>query len=135
MNGVKPYLLVDGHGSRFELTFLHCSNHPDHDWVVCIGMPYRTALWKIGDSKECNGSLNIVTTRARQEILKEKTKMCMHTQLQTYNTICIINAGWAKSSARVEKNTQYNTDRGWNTLNRNLLTFPDIQATMTDEEQ
>ena len=135
VNGVKPFLLVDGHGSRFELEFLEYINHPDHEWVVCIGTPYGTALWQIGDAKECNGSLNIAMTRAKQDFLEEKTKMCMHAQLQTYDIIPLINVAWAKSFARVEKNAQAGADRGWNPLNRNLLTFPEIRATMTDEER
>ena len=40
VNGVKPYILVDGHGSRFGLNFLSCINDPAHEWVVCIGTPY-----------------------------------------------------------------------------------------------
>ena len=83
VNGVKPFLLVNGHSSRFELEFLGYINHPDHQWVVCIGTPYGTALWKIGDAKECNGSLNIAMTRAKEDLLEEKTKMCIHAQLQT----------------------------------------------------
>ncbi len=53
---VKPFLLLDGHGSRLEL--------PYH-WVVCLGVPYGTALWQVGDSKEQNGAFNIAFTKAK----------------------------------------------------------------------
>ena len=52
VNGLKPFLLVDGHGSRLEIPFLEYINEPDHEWVVCIGVPYGTDLWQVGDSKE-----------------------------------------------------------------------------------
>ena len=59
--------------------------------------------------------------------------MCTHAQLQTYNIIPLINAAWAKSFARVDKNAQAGADRSWNPLNRNLLKFPKIRVTMIDE--
>ncbi len=37
---VKPFLLLDGHGSRLELPFLKYINIEAHQWVVCIGVPY-----------------------------------------------------------------------------------------------
>ena len=43
-DGVKPFLLLDGHGSRLQLTFLQYINTPKDQWVVCIGVPYGTAL-------------------------------------------------------------------------------------------
>ena len=43
--GRKPFLLLDGHGSRFELPFLKYVIDKDHKWVICIGVPYGTSLW------------------------------------------------------------------------------------------
>ena len=135
VNGVKPYLLVDGHGSRFGLNFLSYINNPDHEWVVCIGTPYGTALWQVGDSKECNGSFNIAITKAKQNLLDEKSQQCVNAQLQTYDIIPLVNAAWKQSFARIEKNKNACADRGWNPLNRCLLLHSEIRATMTDEEQ
>ena len=42
--GRKPFLLVDGHGSRFVLDFIKYVNDPLHEWVVCIDVPYGTTL-------------------------------------------------------------------------------------------
>jgi len=53
---VKPFLLLDGHGSRLELPFLTYVNTEAHPWVVCIGVPYGTSYWQVGDSTEQNGS-------------------------------------------------------------------------------
>ena len=133
-NGMKPVLLVDGHGSRFGLDFLEYINDPAHIWTVCIGVPYGTALWQVGDSKEQNGSYNIAITKAKDELLQEKDKKCMRAELQTYDIIPLVNKAWDKSFARTNKNKTAISDRGWNPLNRNILTFPDIRATMTTQE-
>ena len=43
--GIKPFLLLDGHGSRLSMEFLDYINDEDHEWKVCTGVPYGTALW------------------------------------------------------------------------------------------
>ena len=50
--GKKPFLLLDGHGSRFELPFLWYITDEAHEWVCYIGVPYGTAVWQVGDSSE-----------------------------------------------------------------------------------
>ena len=41
--GDKPFLLLDGRGSRLKLSFLSYINRDAHPWVVCFGvlMPKR----------------------------------------------------------------------------------------------
>jgi len=55
-DGVLPFLLHDGHGSRFELPFLEYINNPMHMWKMCIGVPYGTSIWQVGDSAEQMGA-------------------------------------------------------------------------------
>ena len=52
INGVVPFAILDGHGSRFDLTFLQYINDPVTKWYVDIGVPYGIVFWKVGDSKE-----------------------------------------------------------------------------------
>ena len=42
-DGVPPFLLLDGHGSRFDLHFVRYINKPQIKWNVCIGVPYGTS--------------------------------------------------------------------------------------------
>lgn len=65
-DNIKPLLLIDGHKSRLEIPFLEYINTPTDHWVVCLGVPYGTALWQVGDSKEQNGSFNIAMTKANK---------------------------------------------------------------------
>ena len=46
--GRKPFVLLDGHQSRFDLEFLEYINDPKHEWCFWIGVPYGTALWQVG---------------------------------------------------------------------------------------
>ena len=71
-NRVKPFFILDGHKNRLELPFLQYINTPKDHWVVCIGVPYGTALWQVGDSKEQNGCFNIAMTKSKQELLEKK---------------------------------------------------------------
>jgi len=52
---LKRFLLLYGHGFCLELPFLQCINNPDLEWVVCIGVPYGTFYWQVGDSSQQNG--------------------------------------------------------------------------------
>ena len=43
---VKLFLLVDGNGSRLQLSFLKHICDPLHEWSVRIGVHYGTAPWQ-----------------------------------------------------------------------------------------
>ena len=70
--GFKPFLLVDGHRSRFELPFLRYICNKEHEWAVVIGVPYGTALWQVGDSAEQNGCFNMASVDIKKKLLNEK---------------------------------------------------------------
>jgi len=49
-NGIPPFLLLDGHGSQFQLDFLEYANdvHDEgHKWNVCVGVPYGMLYWQL----------------------------------------------------------------------------------------
>jgi hypothetical protein len=54
-SGLNLFLLLDGHGSHFELEFLEYINAVEHKWNCCIGLPYGTFYWQVRDSSEQNG--------------------------------------------------------------------------------
>ena len=130
----RPFLLLDGHSSRLELPFLKYINTPKDHWVCCIGVPYGTALWQVGDSKEQNGSFNIAMSRAKQQLVEKKETMGLPPSLIDTDLMPIINMAWQQSFARSDKNKQAISDRGWNPLNRAILTNQDLRATMTAKE-
>ena len=112
VNGLKPFLLVDGHGSRFELEFLEYINNPDHEWVVCIGVPYGTDLWQVGDAKEQNGSYNMSVTKNKEKMFHEREKRCMEPTIQPYDIIPLVNAAWQDSFFKTKTNKNAISERG-----------------------
>ena len=73
--GPLNFLLIDGHVSRLQLTFLRYMNHPDHPWIVCLGLPNGTELWQVGYAAEQNGFWKMSITKFKRDIVLLKTKM------------------------------------------------------------
>ena len=72
-DGINPFLILDGHGSRFDCSFLEYINSPLTPWSVCIGVPYET-YWQVGDLSEQNGSFKMELTVAKRDLLTKKTE-------------------------------------------------------------
>jgi hypothetical protein len=70
--GLNPFLLLDGHGSRFELDFLSYIHAEGMKWDMCIGLPYGTSYWQVGDSTEQNGYFKMALTKAKQQLVQYK---------------------------------------------------------------
>ena len=75
--GKTPFMFLDGHGSRLGHSFLNYINNPLHPWSACIGVPYGTSLWQVGDSKQQNGSYKMALARIKKEIIDKKTERLM----------------------------------------------------------
>ena len=56
MNGKIPVIVIDCHQSRLDPAFIAYINNPAHLWKVCLGVPYATSLWQVGDASEKNGA-------------------------------------------------------------------------------
>jgi hypothetical protein len=131
-NGIKPFLIIDGHNSRLELSFLDYITNPDIECCVCLGVPYVTAYWQVGNSKQQNGSFKIYLTIAKQKIIERKTELGMTSiRIEKYEIIPIINAAFEHSFGNVAGTRTALFERGWNPLNRYLPDDPDIRGTMT----
>ena len=92
--GIKPMLLIDAHRSRFDLDFICYINTPQTEWSVCIGVPYGTALWQIGDSSKQNGAYKIACSKFKRELLKKKRERGMSPMIMPYKIILIVNFEW-----------------------------------------
>ena len=73
--GVIPFLLLDGHDSRFDLPFLKYILAENYEWCVCIGVPYGTSYWQLGDSSEKNGNYKIYLGVAKRKLVTSKADM------------------------------------------------------------
>ena len=134
-NQRMPFLLLDGHGSRFELPFLRYVTNTDHPWMVCQGVPYGTSLWQVADSSEQNGCFKIACSEIKEKLLKKRLDMMIASPaILPTDIIPIVNYAWKRSFAKVDTNKKAIAARGWGPLNYNLLTNSQIQPTMSKSE-
>ena len=119
--GPLPFLLLDGHGSRLQLPFLRYTNDPDHPWIVCLGLPNRTALWQVGDAAEQNGCWKISITKFKRDLVLYKIRLGLPHKITNTDIVPLCNRAFANSLAQVPSNQHAIADRGWNPLNRALL--------------
>jgi hypothetical protein len=77
-----PFLLLDSHGSRFDLPFLEYINNEEHKWWACMGMPYGANKWQVGDSSQQNGSFKMEIERGKMELLQKRLSQDTNINLQ-----------------------------------------------------
>jgi hypothetical protein len=64
-------------------------------WFVCIGVPYGTHLWQVGDASSMNGCFKIGVTKAKEELQTFRFRMMMKPQFRPTDVIPIVNKAWA----------------------------------------
>ena len=129
--GKIPFMLLDGHQSRFDLDFLRYINTYPHRWNVCIGVPYGTAFWQVGDSSKQNGCFNINLSQVKAAMLQTRIDELNHAmQLARTDIIPLVNQSFFSSFGNRLTNKKALAERGWNPYNRNLLLDPTVWATI-----
>ena len=128
---LNPFALFDAHDSRLQLPFLRYINDPSHKWTFCIGLPNGTHKWQVGDSEQQNGTWKVEWVREKSKLVLFKTRMGINSDLEKSDMLPLINRIWPLSFGSVDTNKQAIRDRGWNPLNRCLLTDPEIIKTRT----
>ena len=123
-DGVAPFLLLDGHGSRFDQK----SNNKTK-WNVCIGVPYGTSYWQVGDSTEQNGCFKMALTKYKRNLLTRKEECRLEFTIEKVDVVYLVHQAWLESFARIKSNKKAIADRGWNPLIYNCLLHPEILAT------
>ena len=96
--GKTPFLFLDGHNSRFGLPFLEYINENKHMWCVCIGVPYGTSYWQIGDSSQQNGRFKMYSSKKKKEIVSYKTvNKAGKADVLPEDIVSIVNYAWQHS--------------------------------------
>jgi len=129
-----PFLLMDGHGSRFELEFLQYINNKEHEWSVCIGVPCGAHLWQVSNAASMNGTFKIGITKAKEELMSAKEKRFMSAKFLPTDIIPIVNKAWSHSFANVAFGKKALAERGWTPLNGALLKNKDVLDTKLDAD-
>ena len=132
--GLTPFALLDGHQSRFDLDFLRYINDDYTRWNVCIGVPYGTALWQVGDSSEQNGSFKMSLAVEKKELFNHRLDTFQHDlHLVKTDILPLIRKSWRKGFGNVVNNRKAIAHRGWFPFNLVLLLDPNLRDTLTDD--
>ena len=98
--GKIPFLLLDGQNSCFGLPFLEYINKSKNTWRVCIGVPYGTSYWQIGDSLEQNRCFKMYSSKKKKAIVSYKTvNKAGRADVLPEDIISIVNYAWLHSFA------------------------------------
>ena len=110
-------LILDGHETRLDPKFLTYINDVGHIWKVCLGVPYATNYWQVGDSAEQNGTYKVLWYRAKCEMVSYKHDRGMVMVLNAKDVVPLLNRIFGHSFGRVSTNQQVTADQGWNPPN------------------
>jgi hypothetical protein len=130
--GPVPVLIIDGHESRLDPTFLIYINDDNHIWKVCLGVPYATSYWQVGDSAEQNGTFKVLWYREKAKLVSFKRDHYMPLTINGWDIMPLLNKIFFYSYGRVLTNLNATSERGWSPANRKLLSHPDL---LPDEAQ
>ena len=126
---MNPCLLCDGHGSHFEEPFLQYTLESETPWSCCIGVPYGTSLWQVGDSEEQNGKFKVECKKSKSKTVRGKIRAGLPATLDRSDIVRIVHEAWKLSFARIDTNKRAIAARGWGPLNYIILDHPEWQDT------
>jgi hypothetical protein len=114
-------LLLDGHGSRFDIDFLDYIAKKETEWCVLIGVPYGTHLWQVADSSEQNWRFKVDLKKAKESVIMEKGKIHLPMHVEKEAIVGLVHHDFLASFANIDNNKKAIQSRGWSPLNYKLL--------------
>ena len=125
---VFPFLLIDGHQSRLDPSFLRYINDPNHQWKVCLGVPYATSLWQVADSSEHNGKFKSEWVKYKRKLINFKfSKESLPNSVEPTDVMHAILKLFLEVYNHMKDPQKDISDRGWYPPNRKLLQNPSLQ--------
>lgn len=125
-DGPFPMVIVDGHQSRYDPGFVDYINDKEHRWKVCLGVPYATSLWQVGDASQQNGKFKTEWYREKNILLKWKIEHNLPRSIVATDIVPLLNRIFSVSYGTVASNKHAVCERGWFPPNRMLLDHPSL---------
>jgi hypothetical protein len=102
--GPIPMLIVDGHQSCLAPVFVDYINNKKNTWKVCLGIPYATTLWQVGDASEQNGMVKLEWYHEKRELLTWKYSNNLPCVIRPEDVMPLINKIFYKSYNNLANN-------------------------------
>ena len=96
---------------------------------MCIGVPYGTSYWQVGDLTEQNGCFKMHLTQAKRDLLTKKALYHLPFAIEKTDVVGIVAHAWEKSFARLRTNKKAVAEQVWGPLNNYCWLNPEIQLT------
>jgi hypothetical protein len=71
---------------------------------VCVGLPYGTSYWQVGDSTEQNGCFKMSMTKAKQELVQKKYDCGLNFEINKEDVVGLVKQAWINSFAHTKTN-------------------------------
>jgi hypothetical protein len=126
--GLIPLLIVDRHQCRLPPVFVEYINDENNTWKVCLGVPYATTLWQVGDTSEQNGMVKLEWYREKRELLTWKYANNLPHAIRPEDVMPLMNKIFYKSYDNLANNKKAVAVRGWYPPNMVLLEHPSLVA-------
>ena len=88
---------------------------------------WHEPLWQVGDGAQQSRAFKMALKKAKQHIIKEKTKICLPCKIEKHDNIGLVHCAWNESFQNVESNKTAIQERGWGPLTFNLLDHPELK--------
>ena len=98
----------------------------NRQWHVCIGVPYGTHIWQVGESSEQNRVFKNEMKQQKQYVVKQKTDLGLDFKIDKNGIIGMVRWAWKPSFANIVNHQKAVAKRGWNPLAYVLLDHPDV---------
>ncbi len=121
-------MIVDGHQSRLDPKFVDYINNKKHPWKVCLGVPYATTLWQVGDASEQNGMAKMEWYREKTNLSVWKYENNLPHAIRPDDVMPLLNRIFYKAYGNVANNKKAVAVRGWYPPNMKLLEHPSLVA-------
>ncbi len=106
--------------------FINYINNEGHHWKVCLGVPYATSLWQVGDSAQNNGTFKTEWYGLKDELLIWKYERGLNQVIQHHDVIPTLNRVFPIAFGRVDVDWRAIADQGWYPLNCKLVKHPGL---------
>jgi hypothetical protein len=121
--GPPPFVVLDCHTSNLGEPLRKYTNCPAHKWTIAIGTPNTTDEIQFEYALEMNGDFKTAMASAKEELVRHKKEHYEAVLVCATDVIPLVNKAWASSFGDAGKGLTALADRGWNPMNRALLTM------------
>ena len=108
--------------------FVEYINDKNHTWKVCLGVPYATTLWQVGDASEQNGMVKLEWYIEKRELLSWKYLKNLPCAIRPEDVMPLMNKIFYKSYNNVANNKNAVAVCVWYPPNMALLEHPSLIA-------